>query len=715
MTMIASSSRSESAVVVLDSSDDSEFSDGSIVEVMDLQYSASYPQRKRSNEAVVLPISAVLDLGNPAASRSESVSLDEQQTPERLSYLHIFDRILETVLRGESHLFSEDEKKTLASFSSLDQHSRYLYTRLYMRKQSWIRVSSLKYGDKMIVEQSCKLLCRRSSNNTEPLLLAETEIEDCNDALHLLTSPELKVFAKKKGVKQIANKTKDFICEMITKSAKQRTRLNGLIQEVSKITGPMVHLNPAIVDLFARLHMVFFRSLAPMGVDNAIKLAILAVIGQIKFPQYTVARSVDLFVSRNDVILFKTLMEVGFKMAELGQFSVKDVDRHTEGWSLYLDHSEMWAKHIELLRKNACKNITPLPSRVGVEYWRRHFIPGYALARIVEGGAKFAANLKRFDEEERILQSLLSQTAYLLNRRGDWYGRLILLYTKHLRPRQVKGDKEIERHIGQLMQRARDTCIRALRDDHVHRVSLRALTRQLRSIEAKLDVSIENQYEHPRAQLEWREAPERIFFGVRILCPNRHGPSMWDGNDDIPCSVEQLALWRYRDQGYVGLHSENAIVRTLFCLLFWDIILHAMPGVLDTEYQSQPLDMNSESFYYSRQGLIDQRLQDISGGDFESHIRRSYAIGYGTTCAGVSWDFTLEHVMAKEYRIKSSGFPDLCMWNPVTKKIMFAEVKGPKDKLSETQRDWIDILLSNDIAVEVCLVREGDSRDHEQE
>ncbi|KAJ1804241.1 hypothetical protein LPJ56_005651, partial [Coemansia sp. RSA 2599] len=70
-------------------------------------------------------------------------------------------------------------------------------------------------------------------------------------------------------------------------------------------------------------------------------------------------------------------------------------------------------------------------------------------------------------------------------------------------------------------------------------------------------------------------------------------------------------------------------------------------------------------------------------------------------------------ILAKEYSVKSTGFPDLCMWNPATREILFAEVKGPNDKLSETQRDWIDILLRIGIDVEVCLVKPGDARDFE--
>ncbi|KAJ2527891.1 hypothetical protein EV175_007505, partial [Coemansia sp. RSA 1933] len=77
---------------------------------------------------------------------------------ERQSYLQIFDRILHTVMRAEAHLFSARERLILSAFSELDRHSRYLFTRVYMRKREWIRISSLDYGEREAIDQSCKYL-----------------------------------------------------------------------------------------------------------------------------------------------------------------------------------------------------------------------------------------------------------------------------------------------------------------------------------------------------------------------------------------------------------------------------------------------------------------------------------------------------------------------------------------------------------------------------
>ncbi|KAJ1942485.1 hypothetical protein EC988_006475, partial [Linderina pennispora] len=65
---------------------------------------------------------------------------------------------MSTVLGGESHLFSESEQKILRAFIGLEQYVRYLYTRLFMRKPTWMRVSGLKYGSAEDVARACKSL-----------------------------------------------------------------------------------------------------------------------------------------------------------------------------------------------------------------------------------------------------------------------------------------------------------------------------------------------------------------------------------------------------------------------------------------------------------------------------------------------------------------------------------------------------------------------------
>jgi Fanconi-associated nuclease 1 len=54
--------------------------------------------------------------------------------------------------------------------------------------------------------------------------------------------------------------------------------------------------------------------------------------------------------------------------------------------------------------------------------------------------------------------------------------------------------------------------------------------------------------------------------------------------------------------------------------------------------------------------------------------------------------------------------PDLCLWKytEFEKRCLFSEVKGPGDRLSETQENWIDFLagLGGSLEVELCHLRE---------
>ena len=54
----------------------------------------------------------------------------------------------------------------------------------------------------------------------------------------------------------------------------------------------------------------------------------------------------------------------------------------------------------------------------------------------------------------------------------------------------------------------------------------------------------------------------------------------------------------------------------------------------------------------------------------------------------------------------SGGMPDLLLWNVNTCKAKLSEVKGPRDRLSEQQRAWINALIDAEVDVEVLKVVE---------
>lgn len=52
------------------------------------------------------------------------------------------------------------------------------------------------------------------------------------------------------------------------------------------------------------------------------------------------------------------------------------------------------------------------------------------------------------------------------------------------------------------------------------------------------------------------------------------------------------------------------------------------------------------------------------------------------------------------------GMPDLLLWNINTCKAKLSEVKGPRDRLSEQQRAWINALIDAEVDVEVLKIVE---------
>lgn len=186
--------------------------------------------------------------------------------------------------------------------------------------------------------------------------------------------------------------------------------------------------------------------------------------------------------------------------------------------------------------------------------------------------------------------------------------------------------------------------------------------------------------------------------------------------------MESMCLSYYRDLGYKGYHCEGGIIKTLFGYLFYDVLFVYVPNVFQTAYQTCPLDLHTDSFYPSRASEINLRLMEISNGEAERLIREvdERERNKKTCVVGLKWDFAVEDllevvscfegpalatickVMAQEYRARSGGMPDLFLWLPARKEVMFSEVKSENDRLSDTQRLWIHVLTGAGIKVELC-------------
>jgi Fanconi-associated nuclease 1 len=91
------------------------------------------------------------------------------------------------------------------------------------------------------------------------------------------------------------------------------------------------------------------------------------------------------------------------------------------------------------------------------------------------------------------------------------------------------------------------------------------------------------------------------------------------------------------------------VVRFIFALLFQDILFKPVPGAFETEYQTGPLDLDEDSFYFIRQEDIIRRLEAIESGQalriakkVDAEHREKKTIWVGTL-----WDrFAREDILA---------------------------------------------------------------------
>ncbi|KDQ61078.1 hypothetical protein JAAARDRAFT_571662 [Jaapia argillacea MUCL 33604] len=407
---------------------------------------------------------------------------------------------------------------------------------------------------------------------------------------------------------------------------------------------------------------------------------------------------------------------------------------------------------------------------------------GHVLTRIVCKGSYALGIMKEYEYELNVLESLLAQKRWRRGRRGRWHDRRALILMTHL-------DNEDD----EIAKKAFDAIVEGLEDVDTHLIFRPMLERRLTRIEKRLGIPVDERHvcegklrkaievfvegtrvKHRAASLIMDETARVVNTPAREVKGLAHGPvkveqkpkslfafgtpvgtagessvsaekrrvgirersstgkSIWIGRDGDEVSVEILALQYYESLGFRGFHSEGSIVRTIFGLLFWDIIFADVPGAFETPYQTAPLDIAEDSFYLARQDLIERRLADIKAGEARQ-ILEAADDKYRATqtwCVGVRWDLfekqdlaeiveclggrSLEvicRLMCEDYSGRSGGVPDLLVWNVHSQECKFVEVKGPGDTLQENQKIWINELLRSGTSVEVChIAEEGQSK-----
>ncbi|KAK9680338.1 hypothetical protein K7432_015971, partial [Basidiobolus ranarum] len=512
---------------------------------------------------------------------------------------------------------------------------------------------------------------------------------------------------------KISSKKRDELIQSIVHSACQQSSLKlgffsnaeerktqrqkFVLKKILKITGGMVRISPEIAETFARIHLVYYRKIS--FDEKAMVSTILAKIGRRNFPKYKVDRSVSVFKSREQLLEYEQSLRLEHTISDLVHSKVQ------EDWRQALRFCEDCIYPWEL------QLIEYLEHPPDSDYYLLRFTPGWVYTRIMEYGVKLMASLKDHEREKILLRKLLDQKIFRLGKRGVWYERLALV-SAHYTHNKREGFK-----------RTLEVCLEAIHDDHLPFASSNAIHSRIEWVEKKL--AIPKSERHDFSYVSLRQATQTTVYGIRAPVTPEKTRALYINQEGVPCTVEAVALEYYEGLGYAGYHSESSICTTLFSMLFWDILFASKPGVFDTEYQTEPLDLRSDAFYVGRQEEIETRLMEILKGDYLHLIQQvdERERPRRTHCVGISWSYETQDlleiaeciggkglsamckVLAQEYKQRSSGLPDLCLWDYTKKKMKFVEVKGPGDRLSETQKVWIDLLVANGVDVEHCLVK----------
>lgn len=537
-----------------------------------------------------------------------------------------------------------------------------------------------------------------------------------------------------------------------SRASTPQNRDDYFVQKMLAETGPCIRLSANVRRLFERVHLVFYRSTE--WTEKSLTTIILARIARWHFPEYLVSRSANVFASRALLLEFEESIRMQFRVdntLELGTPSKDDL----QGILGMFD--EILPRWRTLLQQEQTKEDSIYATGEGA--YLRRLSPAWVYTRIIHKAAYVLGKFRHHMREHETLVELLNQDLFHTSRRGDWYQRKALLeehYMHALQPIPGLTEDAQKKHYKRV---ALQTCEMGLEDRLVHIIYHHDLQKRVMKLEKSLKVPKRQQ--HDFGHVRFAKAVERTFEGIQLVrakksstptenvakpipsfnrsnskpAPIRRSTkTIWidpatqqpDGTGE-QCSVEAMCLSNYRALGYKGYHSEGGILKTLFAYLFYDVLFLYIPNVFQTEYQTCPLDLHSDAFYPSRLSEINSRLNEISNGQAARIVQTIYDAHHEkkTCVVGLDWNFeladllsicdcfpgsalaTICKVLAQEYGQRGGGIPDLFLWREAGEgeqngEVMFAEVKSENDRLSDTQRLWIDIISGAGVRVEKC-------------
>ncbi|KFO05013.1 Fanconi-associated nuclease 1, partial [Balearica regulorum gibbericeps] len=463
-------------------------------------------------------------------------------SPGHPYYLQNFLVVLRAVLENEDdvRLFDEQDMNIITKFCKLSVGGQKLYVRLFQRKLNWLKVNKIEYGEismdlSPIIEELAEAR----------FLQTESELEDLCEGLDLLSVPELKTLAKIFHLPN-PNGQKQQLVDDFLRLAKQRSVFSKsqagigtvILKRVKELAGKSVRVCKGPRAVFSRILLLFSLSEsmedeeAGSAGQGQLSTVLMVNMGRMIFPSYTVNRKKQVFQDREDLIRYATAAHLSNDIATAMVNGNWEEANH-----LYTCAKETW---------NKLKNHPSLSYHRVLPEYLRHFTVGWVYTRILSQGVEILQRLHMYEEAVEELQTLLSQDVYCTDCRGRWWDRLALNLHQHLKNTKKAID-----------------CIRnGLADPFVrtgHRLSLyqRALRirdspscKQFRCLFHDLPVITVEDVTH--VTIKGKMCPQ-MGMGKSVFLMEDIGDE--EGDEDfsvstVMCSVEELALTHYRQNGF---------------------------------------------------------------------------------------------------------------------------------------------------------------------
>ncbi|MGH0140003.1 UNVERIFIED_CONTAM: hypothetical protein FKN15_021683 [Acipenser sinensis] len=440
-------------------------------------------------------------------------------------------------------------------------------------------------------------------------------------------------------------------------------------------------------------------------------LNVIVYMGRMSFPDYTVHRESKVFQDREDLIRYYEELPVYLRCFTAGWVYTRILSRGVEilqrlrmyevGGNTDPAALSAYTQHKSLLQSRQSS-----PDTSELFHLQCYLVTAYILYR------------KRKNETIQ----------YFIHSRGRWWDRLALNLQQHL--------KRTEEAIRCIKEGLSDPLVRTGHQLALYQRAVRMrespsckkfrhLLKDVPAIEVKdvTHVTIRGKL-CPHAGMG-----KSVFLMEGAAQPRGGSREEGDSTATVMCSVEELALAHYHQQGFdQGIHGEGSTFFTLCGLLMWDIIF--MDGIADVfrnPYQACPLDLHTDCFYENRREPIESRLQllqEASTETLQTLIADTWNSQHGKAAALVSWErfSSLQQAqslavcfggpflsgvmrkMCKDYRHCRGGLPDLVVWQTQNNTYKLVEVKGPNDRLSHKQMIWLHELQQLGAEVEVCHV-----------